>query len=202
MPRGLKCVIVGDGEVVKTCVLISYTTNAFPDEYLPTVFDNYSASLQVEGVPYILTLWDSAGQEEYNLLRPLSYPETDVFLVCFSVVNPTSLLNITQKWIIELRQHMPETPILLVGTKCDLRGGGHAEVTQEQIDKVSSEIGASKYVECSAKTQEGLKAVFDEAVKAAVKHGPQLFGEDGDGKGRKKKKKKSGEKSDKKCVLQ
>eukprot|EP01017_Pseudomicrothorax_dubius_P032275 TRINITY_DN4206_c0_g1_i2.p1 TRINITY_DN4206_c0_g1~~TRINITY_DN4206_c0_g1_i2.p1 ORF type:complete len:111 (+),score=9.85 TRINITY_DN4206_c0_g1_i2:67-399(+) len=91
--EAIKCVIVGDGAVGKTCILLSYTNDTFPTDYDPTVFDNFSTQLQVENRNITLSLWDTAGQEEYRQLRLLSYPGADVFLICFSVVHPPSFEN-------------------------------------------------------------------------------------------------------------
>jgi len=177
--QNIKCVVVGDGAVGKTCLLISYTTNAFPGEYIPTVFDNYSANVMVDGRPINLGLWDTAGQEDYDRLRPLSYPQTDVFLICFSVISTASLQNVKNKWVPEIRHHAPGVPIVLVGTKSDLRSDeqtknqlkikGMMFVDQPSIDEVKKTIEARTYVECSALTQEGLKGVFDEAIREALR---------------------------------
>lgn len=138
-------------------------------------FDNYSASVMVDGKPISLGLWDTAGQEDYDRLRPLSYPQTDVFLICFSIVSPPSFDNVKAKWFPEIEHHAPNVPIILVGTKLDLRedkGTMDAlrskrmeAVSYEQALAVSKEIRAHKYLECSALTQRNLKSVFDEAIR-------------------------------------
>ncbi|VDL73497.1 unnamed protein product [Nippostrongylus brasiliensis] len=166
--RQIKCVVVGDGTVGKTCMLISYTTDSFPVQYVPTVFDNYSAQMTLDNHTVNLGLWDTAGQEDYDRLRPLSYPQTDVFVLCFSIVSPVSFDNVATKWIPEIRQHCPDAPILLVGTKLDLRDdanprAGSTEdrppITKSQGQKCAQKIKAVKYLECSALTQQGLKQV-------------------------------------------
>jgi len=98
----IKCVVVGDGAVGKTCLLNTYARNTFPETYEPTVFDNYTVTVDIAGEPYTLGLFDTAGQEDYDAIRPLSYAHTDVFLICFSVVSPSSLENVVEKWVPEI----------------------------------------------------------------------------------------------------
>ena len=172
--QNLKVVVVGDGAVGKTCLLISYTSNSFPQNYIPTVFDNYAANVMVNGKPLSLGLWDTAGQEDYDRLRPLSYPQTDVFMVCFSIISQASFENVRSKWVPEIQHHCPDTPMILVGTKSDLRGDtsmiSHLNsknlsmVDKEEALNVAKEVNAVEYHECSALTQDGLKSVFDRAI--------------------------------------
>jgi len=188
--QSAKCVVVGDGAVGKTCLLATYSRDEFPSEYVPTVFDNYETAVMMEGICYNLNLWDTAGQEEYDKLRHLSYPETDIFVVCFSTVDPDSYANVTARWIRELKEHCPDTPVLLVGTKIDLRNDervisdlklqGKKELELAQGQQLAREIKAVKYVECSALTQQGVKQVFDEALKIVIKkRGGSVAGEGG-----------------------
>ncbi|KAJ8021848.1 Cdc42-like [Holothuria leucospilota] len=174
----IKCVAVGDPEVRKTEFIITYTTNNFPGEYIPAVSDNYHKTVMVGGERYTLGVFDIPGHEDYSRLRPLSYPQTDVFLVCFSVVSPSSFENVKQKWHPEITHYCPSTPFLLVGTKIDLRDdatvverlhrNNQKPVTVEQAQKLAKQLKAVKYVECSALTREGLNNVFDEAILAAL----------------------------------
>jgi len=134
--------------------------------------------------PYTLGLFDTAGQEDYDRLRPLSYPQTDVFLVCFSVTSPASFENVREKWFPEVHHHCPGVPCLIVGTQVDLRDDASvreklakqkmAPVRKEDGERMAKELGAIKYVECSALTQYKLKDVFDEVrlpIEAAPREG-------------------------------
>ena len=117
---------------------------------------------------------DTAGQEDYDRLRPLSYPQTNVFLVCFSIISRSSYENVKTKWVPEIKHHCAEAPFIIVGTKADLRDDPEisSKVGQmmgmEDGTKLAKEVGAVSYLECSALTQNGLKNVFDAAIRAAL----------------------------------
>jgi len=176
MGQDVKIMVVGDSNVGKTCMLISYTTNSFPGEYVPTVFDNYTANAIVEGHAVNLGLWDTAGSAEYNSLRPLSYPGTDVFIICFSLCDPETYDSVKNKWLKEIEEFNTKTPYILVGTKLDLRDNqdtieslkerNQSPITTDKGNALAKEIQAFKYLECSALTQKNLPNVFEEAVKA------------------------------------
>ncbi|XP_050432842.1 ras-like GTP-binding protein RhoL [Adelges cooleyi] len=165
----LKITAVGDGMVGKTCMLITYTTQEFPAEYVPTVFDNYAANIEVEGQIYNMCLWDTAGQEDYERLRPLSYPKTNCFLLCYSVGSRSSFENIASKWYPEIQHHCPKVPVILIGTKTDLRQSQVDCVSVDEAKKMKRRIGAVKYLECSALSNEGLENIFLAAIRAAIK---------------------------------
>lgn len=164
--------------------------------------------MTVDGRIISLNLWDTAGQEEYDRLRTLSYPETNVFVICFSISSPASYENVKHKWHPEVRvhstvagwggggltaavdrhcrpqvsHHCPDVPVLLVGTKSDLRNDGdtqrklkeqnQAPVTHHQGSALARQIQAVRYLECSALNQDGIKDVFTEAVRAYLNPQP------------------------------
>ncbi|KAH9314771.1 hypothetical protein KI387_023398 [Taxus chinensis] len=236
----IKCVTVGDGAVGKTCMLISYTSNTFPTDYVPTVFDNFSANVVVDGNTVNLGLWDTAGQEDYNRLRPLSYRGADVFLLAFSLISKASYENITKKRAEATLATTPISPMHSVGSRAqeanqfscsslalpslravlhscstnlvsflaesslihnllqlglvkqisklfidvfspvlgpaDLRDDkqffldhpGAVPITTVQGEELKKQIGAAAYIECSSKTQQNVKAVFDAAIKVVL----------------------------------
>ena len=112
-----KLVIVGDGACGKSCLLIVFSKDEFPQDYVPTVFDTHVADIEVDGKHVELVLWDTAGQEDYDRLRPLSYPDTDVVLLVFSISTPDTLANVPERWVPEVKHFCPEAPIILVGNK-------------------------------------------------------------------------------------
>ena len=179
--KTIKCVLVGDSSAGKTNLLQSYcqATNSDKNAYAHTVFDNHTVIVKIDGESVSLTLFDTASQEAYDRLRPLTYYETDVFLICFNVLNPFSFESVTEKWLPEIQHHCPNTPFVLVGTHIDLREDTKIiidkltnkklkTISTEQGVKLAKEINAMKYVECSASTQQGVKNVFNEAIYAAL----------------------------------
>jgi len=173
-----KLVVVGDGECGKTSLLITFAKDEFPETYDPTVFETYVADIEVDGRPVELALWDTAGQEDYDRLRPLSYPDTDVVLMCFAINNPDSFDNVLEKWMPEVRHYCPTIPVVLVGCKRDLR---QDEATRQglaarklkmpsgdEIRSMGDRVGAAASLECSAKTKEGVRDVFEAAARAAL----------------------------------
>jgi small GTP-binding protein len=168
--NSLKIIALGDGAVGKTTMLLSYTTNTFTDTYIPTVFDNYIANIVVDKEIYNLQLWDTAGQEDYDRIRPLCYASTDICLVCYSVINKTSFDNAIYKWKNELNANIPKTPLFLVGLKNDLRNTVENPVNEQEAYSLAKNYGFVDHRLCSAMTQDGLKELFEYAVKYAVEN--------------------------------
>jgi small GTP-binding protein len=169
-----KLVIVGDGACGKTSLLCSFALGEFPKEYQPTIFENYVAEIRLDGKPVQLALWDTAGQEEYERLRPMSYSKSHVILIAFGIDTPDSLENVTVKWIEEVRSICgPQIPVILVGCKSDLRppegSPNHQNyVSRAQAERVAQAIGARAYKECSALKIEGVDDVFEAATRASM----------------------------------
>ena len=132
------------------------------------------ANREIDGKEVAFNLWDTAGQEGYERLRTLSYPETDIFLMCFCIDSEASLKNVEAKWWPEVGHHCPDGKFILVGLKGDLceDSGGKTLLTLEQLNAVATKIDAIKYLECSAKKQINVDQVFIEAARAILGYTP------------------------------
>ncbi|OJJ43458.1 hypothetical protein ASPZODRAFT_154640 [Penicilliopsis zonata CBS 506.65] len=167
-----KMVLLGDGACGKTSALNVFTRGFFPTVYEPTVFDIFVDNVHME-----LSLWDTAGQEEFDRLRALSYEDTHVIMLCFSVDSPDSFENVGTKWITEISENCPGVKVVLTALKCDLRKDDEENdlshsVTFDQGLAKAKEIGAIKYLECSAVQNRGIRETFYEAAKVALEVKP------------------------------
>ncbi|TVY85025.1 GTP-binding protein RHO3 [Lachnellula suecica] len=181
-----KLVLLGDGACGKTSLLNVFTRGYFPTVYEPTVFENYVHDIFVDNFHIELSLWDTAGQEEFDRLRSLSYDDTHAIMLCFSVDSKDSLENVESKWTSEIAENCQGVKIVLVALKCDLREQGDEEegegaeaangATQEKKPMISynqglevaRRIGALRYLECSAMRNRGVNEAFTEAARVAL----------------------------------
>ncbi|KAF7309569.1 GTP-binding protein Rho3 [Mycena indigotica] len=204
-PLQRKVVVCGDGACGKTSLLNVFTRGFFSQVYEPTVFENYVHDIFVDEQQVELSLWDTAGQEEFDRLRSLSYAETHVVMICFSawVDNPVSLENVESKWLDEILEYCPGVKLVLVALKCDLRDdssvkdrlqrhGAHSVQYEEGL-AVARRIRASRYLgtppfflpspqliplsECSSKHNRGVSEVFYEAARVSLATRPKASGE-------------------------
>ncbi|KAG8875979.1 GTP-binding protein Rho1 [Tulasnella sp. 332] len=162
-----KLVVVGNAGTGKTPLVIVFLRGIFLEVWVPTIFENYVVDVEVDGVRVELALWDTPGGGDYDRLRSLSYPDSHVILITFSIDSPDSLDSVQEKWISEVMCFCAGLPIILIGCKKDLR---HDPRTIEELQKtsqhpvtpeegvaVAEKIGAKHYAECSARTGAGGK---------------------------------------------
>lgn len=175
-----KLVLLGDGASGKTSLLNVFTRGYFPTVYEPTVFENYVHDIFVDNVHIELSLWDTAGQEEFDRLRSLSYDDTDLIMLCYSVDSKDSLENVESKWVGEIADNCPGVKLVLVALKCDLREKTDDDdaaadqrekgptINYDQGLEVARRIGASRYLECSAMKNRGVNEAFTEVARVAL----------------------------------
>ncbi|KAI7890695.1 Rho GTPase Rho3 [Mucor mucedo] len=163
-----KLVVCGDGACGKTSLLSVFTRDYFPQIYEPTVFENYVQEISIDNQSVELSLWDTAGQEEFDRIRLLSYEDTHVFLLCFSVENRDSFQNIPDKWMEEVTEHCGNAKFVLVALKCDLRDEKQNTISYNEGLEMAKSIGAIRYLECSAKHKRGVKECFEQSAKVAL----------------------------------
>ncbi|KAL3831906.1 hypothetical protein ACJMK2_023600 [Sinanodonta woodiana] len=175
-----KLVVVGDCGCGKTTFIKRYVNGDYNEAYTATGFDTYTTTYNVSSTYKIqMSIWDTSGDAGYDRVRPLSYTDADLVIICFSVGNPDSLHNIVSKWHPEVREHCPVQPIMVVGCGTDMRTDNkviqklerrsQTPVTYEQALKVAKQIEALVYSEVSAKTSEkSVKDVLEVAALSSV----------------------------------
>jgi small GTP-binding protein len=178
MDENIKLIVVGDNGVGKTHFVACWAGNDnIFNEYAPTVFDNYNYNYKFEEKGYLFEIWDTNCQEEYDRLRPLSYPEANLVFICFKVTNIKSFENVKKKWLEEIRFHLNDIPIVLVGLQIDWRDdedcikklNGVPPISYEQGLNLSKEIDSLCYCENSAKKRTGLEETFKKGFESYIK---------------------------------
>ncbi|XP_063070746.1 rho-related GTP-binding protein RhoE-like [Engraulis encrasicolus] len=176
-----KIVVVGDSQCGKTSLLHIFAKDSFPESYVPTVFENYTASFDIDGKRIELSLWDTSGSAYYDNVRPLSYPDSDAVLLCFDISKAETLDSVLKKWKPEVTEFCPNTQIFLVGCKSDLRTdlstlvelSNHKQipVSYDQASSTAKQISAP-YLECSAlQSENSVRDIFHVTTLACVTKG-------------------------------
>ncbi|XP_055957879.1 cdc42 homolog [Patella vulgata] len=176
----IKCVVVGDDWVGKTSMLLGYATNRYPTKHVPPAFDNYAGSLKIGGRKINLNIMDTLQQECCSELRHKSLVDTDIFLVCFSVVQPESLTHVRQHWLPHIKKMAPSIPFILVGTMADLRQAdvvlndlsesGQKVISQQDGEEMAQALGASCYVECSPDVEKNVRRLLNNALTSVIRN--------------------------------
>lgn len=165
-------VLLGDGAIGKTALMVRCSRGCFSDEYsVRDIFSEESFEIYI-GEKRRIVIRQTPGQDDYDRLRPLHFNDASCYLLCYSAINRQSKDNISQKWIPHLREFYKTdkipVPIILVATKIDLRTEANeneeSAVSTIQGRKLKEEIGAQGFVECSAKHQTGLMDILELAV--------------------------------------
>ncbi|KAK3520721.1 hypothetical protein QTP70_030586 [Hemibagrus guttatus] len=190
-----KIVVVGDTQCGKTALLHVFAKDSYPESYVPTVFENYTASFEIDKHRIELNMWDTSGSSYYDNVRPLAYPDSDAVLVCFDISRPDTLDSVTKKWQAESQEYCPNAKLVLVGCKLDMRTdvstlrelskqrlipvtkrtawphlpacSGHTRITGSLRAR---ELGAVAYVECSSRMcVNSVRDVFHITTLASVR---------------------------------
>lgn len=175
----IKVVLVGDTQSGKTSLVQRFVSDTFIEAYTPTGFEKYGYTCTVADYRVNFSVWDTSGTTAYDTVRPLAYQDAKLFMLCFNVAEPESLHNAAAKWYKEVRTHGGLAPVLLCGCKADLRHDKETltmlsklrthPVTSEEALSVARQLGATTYVETSARaSSKGVKDAFEVAALAAL----------------------------------
>ena len=169
--------LIGDDAAGKSEIITKYILEKSAKVCI-LFFPKYYLSVEVDGKPVKLVISNIPAGDGFDKMRQHFYRDADAFLVCFSIASLASFSNISDKWIPEIQDHCPKTPLILAGTECnlrcdektisDLKKTGIAPITYKAGSQLAKEINASMYLECSAITDEGVNELFEELIRIAL----------------------------------
>ena len=155
--REFKVCVVGGEKVGKTSLITVYGTGAFPTGFVPALAENYGGKLQLPDEQVDLTILDSQSSETYDSIRPLSYNAADAFVVCFNLIDISTLRQVETKWKREVRSVGPRgAPVILVGCQADLRDSCAKDDHKQYFDcmgEVSEIVTTEEGLTCQAKNK-------------------------------------------------
>lgn len=177
--KEIKCVIVGDYDADKAELLLSFMTRKPPNKSQYKTISHTIVNLRIVfGSMYTLSLWDTSKLEDNYKERLQCYENTNIFLVCFSVINPTSLTNVVNKWVPEIKSFNPNAVFILVGTKSDLRCNfpKMSTLCESNVEPIkflegrlaAKELGALHYLESSSFSMKGNEKVFEDVIEMGM----------------------------------
>jgi small GTP-binding protein len=162
-PTALKLVLLGDDGVGKTSLLIRYRDGQSPPAELPVIAPNFAKQEVISNTPITLVLWDSACGDDYAVLRPRAYPETDFFVFCFALNDPASLAHLSSKWQPEVASAGVRAPIILVATKSDAR-----TMADKAVSPTRRQLLPRYFAEVSARSGDSVTDLFATIARIAV----------------------------------
>ncbi|OVA17232.1 Small GTPase superfamily [Macleaya cordata] len=153
-----KLVLLGDGRVGKTSLVLRYVNNVFCEKQQATVQASYlTKRLVIEGVPITLAIWDTAGQERFHALGPIYYRDADAALLVYDIMDNDSFIRV-RNWVKELQQMASKAIIMAIAAnKSDLVRAKKFDV--QEAESYATSIGAKFFV-TSAKVGTGIDEVF------------------------------------------
>ena len=185
----LNIVTVGDSKTGKSSLLCALKDGKLTNQEVPESFSTFTHKMKVDGRKLELGLWDTSGDPKYEGLRRLSYPNCDVFIVCYSVNSRRSFENVSKVWLPELEKHgSPSAPVVIVATKKDSRPRASLNrngsiglnsgkpvpperfVTYDEGLQLANNVHAYAFLECAALSENGVNDVFEQVVRAVLKH--------------------------------
>eukprot|EP01105_Mastigella_eilhardi_P025791 TRINITY_DN7139_c0_g1_i1.p1 TRINITY_DN7139_c0_g1~~TRINITY_DN7139_c0_g1_i1.p1 ORF type:complete len:205 (+),score=64.38 TRINITY_DN7139_c0_g1_i1:60-617(+) len=167
MPQqSVKVVVLGDGGVGKSALTIRFVKGTFVESYDPTIEDSYRKQVDIMGHPVVLEILDTAGNDQFKLMRDLYLKNSEAFVVVYSVISKATFKDINETVeSIQRAKAGEKVHIVLVGNKSDL--ASQRQVTTEEGQQLAEELH-TLFIETSAKNNTGVDDIYTTVVKDLI----------------------------------